>query len=56
VLALVFLHLDFWREQRVELDFGWMPEELAYRLAWMALAWLFLLCFCARSHGEGDDA
>jgi len=46
-LALLGLHLDFWRPQRVVLWFGWMPEELAYRLAWMALAWIYLVHVCA---------
>ena len=47
-LLLVLLHLDFWREQRVRLWGGWLPEELAYRLAWVLLAWLYLLFVCAR--------
>ncbi len=47
-LVLLFLHLDFWRVQRPKLWFGWMPEELLYRLLWMLLAWLYLLFFCAR--------
>lgn len=41
--VLLGLHLDFWRPQRAELYLGWMPEELAFRLLWMALAWLYLL-------------
>jgi hypothetical protein len=45
-LALVALHLDFWRPQRVVLYFGWLPEELAYRLAWMGLAALYLVFVC----------
>lgn len=48
VAALMLLHLDFWRSQRAALWFGWMPEELLYRLLWMFLAWLYLLFFCAR--------
>ena len=43
--ALLLLHLDFWRPQRPEIYFGWMPEELAYRLGWMILAWLYLEWF-----------
>ena len=27
---------------------GWLPTELAYRIAWMVLAWLYLLYFTAR--------
>ncbi len=40
---LVVLHLDFWRPQRVELILGWLPVELAYRLAYCLLAWLYVL-------------
>ena len=43
--ALFALHLDFWRPQRPLLYFGWLPEEMAYRLAWMLLAWIYLLYF-----------
>ena len=43
--ALVLLHLDFWRPQRAILYFGWLPEEMAYRLVWVFLAWLYLLAF-----------
>jgi len=42
-LVLLALHLDFWRPQRAVLWFGWVPEELLWRLAWMALAWIYLL-------------
>ena len=45
LLVLLTLHLDFWRPQRPELYFGWMPEDLAYRLVWMLFAWLYLLYF-----------
>ena len=44
-LLLIGLHLDFWREQRPVLYFGWIPEDMAYRLAWMVLAWLYLMYF-----------
>ncbi len=47
-LLLLVLHLDSWRAQRDVIYFGWMPEELAYRLAWMVLAWAYLLWFCSR--------
>lgn len=53
-LGLVALHLDFWRPQRVVLWFGWVPEELLYRLGWMALAWLYLLWVC-RALWRGSD-
>lgn len=59
-LTLLLLHLDFWRSQRPTLWFGWMPEELLYRLLWMFLAWLYLLFFCARiwrdDRGEGVES
>ena len=42
-VTLVLLHLDSWRPQRPRLYLGWVPEELAWRLAWMGLAWLYLL-------------
>ncbi len=51
-LLLLALHLDFWRTQRPELLLGWIPEELAYRLGWIVLAWLYLLFVCARLWGE----
>lgn len=56
-LILVLLHLDFWRPQRAVLYFGWLPEEMAYRLAWMGLAWLYLEWFTRRVwSGERLDA
>ena len=47
-LALLGLHLDFWRPQRAILYGGWMPEELAYRLIWMLLATAWIAWFCQR--------
>ena len=44
--VLLVLHLDFWRAQRAEVYFGWIPEELLYRLGWIVLAWLYLLFVC----------
>ena len=44
-LLLIALHLDFWREQRPVLYLGWIPEDMAYRLVWMVLAWIYLLYF-----------
>ncbi len=46
-LALVVLHLDFWRPVRDVRYFGWLPEELAYRLVWMLLATGFMWYVCA---------
>ena len=55
-LLLVVLHVDWWRPQRAEPWFGWMPEELAWRLGWMALAtvaltvlWVFTVDLVALS-------
>jgi len=28
--------------------FGWLPEELAYRIVWVLLAWAYLVFFCTR--------
>jgi hypothetical protein len=50
--VLLLLHLDFWRPQRVVLHFGWVPEELLYRVSWMVLAWIYLLYVCARHWRE----
>lgn len=47
-VALVLLHLDWWRPQRPVVYLGWIPEELLWRLGWMALAALYLVWFCAR--------
>ena len=47
-LALLALHLDFWREARPRLIGGVLPEELAWRLAWMGLACAYLFWFTAR--------
>jgi len=54
-LLLLALHFDFWRPRRPELWFGWVPEELLWRLVWMLLAFLYLSWFCTRvwkSEGE----
>ena len=56
---LIVTHLDFWRPQRPELYFGWLPEDLAYRLLWMLAAWAYLLFFTRwvwRDDATGDDA
>lgn len=55
-LALLALHLDFWRPQRVRLWLGWIPEEAAYRLVWVLLAWIYLLWFCSAVWKEDGDA
>jgi hypothetical protein len=44
-VLLILLHLDFWRPQRPRLYFGFLPEEMAYRIVWMLLAFLYLLWF-----------
>lgn len=55
LLALVVLHLDFWRGPRPGTVFGWLPEDMAYRLAWMAAAAIYLLYFTYRVW-DGDEA
>lgn len=42
---LIATHLDVWRPQREVLWFGWLPEELGWRLAWMTAAALYVLHF-----------
>jgi hypothetical protein len=54
-LALLVLHLDSWRPQRVAIHLGWIPEELLWRLAWMLLAWAYLFYIC-RFHWRTDEA
>jgi hypothetical protein len=51
---LLVLHLDFWRPRRPLLYFGWLPEELAYRVLWMVAASVYLLFFTARVWREDD--
>lgn len=51
-LLLLVLHLDFWRPTRPVLYFGWIPEELLWRLGWMGLAFLYLVFFCNRVWSE----
>lgn len=52
---LLVLHHDFWRPQRAVLWFGWLPEELAWRLGFVALSVLYLAFFC-RFVWREDDA
>ncbi len=52
---LLLLHLDFWREQRPVIYFDWLPEEIAYRLCWMMLAWAYMLFFCRYVWREDDS-
>lgn len=54
-VVLLVLHLDFWRPQVVRVHFGWLPEELLYRLCWMVLAWVYLLFFCSRIWREEGE-
>ena len=53
-LVLVLLHLDFWRPQRPRLLLGWLPEELAYRIAFIVLAWIYILWICQWIWREED--
>lgn len=54
-LALLILHLDFWRGPRPTLLFGAIPEELAYRLGWMLAAAAYLWFFTARVWTDEDE-
>ena len=54
-LLLLALHLDFWRPQRSELLFGWLPVELAYRVLFLVLAWLYMVFICSRVWIKGAD-
>ncbi len=54
-VLLALLHLDFWRPQRAELLFGWLPEELAYRVAYILLAWCYILWVCRFLWPAGPD-
>ncbi len=56
LVVLLALHLDFWRPERRDIYFGWLPEELAYRLVWIALAFLYLLHFCSKVWVRKDPA
>ena len=53
---LLVLHLDFWRPQRAVLYFGWLPEEMAWRLLWMIGAWLYLIFFTAKVWREEAES
>ena len=46
-LVLLALHFDVWRGPRPGIWFGWLPEELAYRLLWMLGATAYLWMFTA---------
>ena len=52
---LVGLHHDFFRPQEARLVFGWMPEDLVYRLVWMGLATLYLFWFTRYVWRSGKD-
>lgn len=54
-LVLLALHLDFWRPQSARLLFGWLPEELAYRIGTILLAWIYILWICSRVWREESD-
>ena len=55
LVVMLVLHIDFWRPHSATVYAGWIPEELAYRLVWFLLAWLYLLFFCARIWRGGDE-
>jgi len=54
LIALVAAHL--YRTTSTELVLGWIPMELAYRLVWMVMAWVFLLFFTAQIWGDGEES
>ena len=54
--VLVLLHLDFWRSPRPEPWFGWLPDELAYRVVFIGMAWAFMLFVCSRIWTEDVDS
>ena len=45
---LCLLHFDFWREPDPAARVGWLPLELAWRLAWMVASGAYLWWFTAR--------
>ena len=53
-LVLVVLHFDFWRPQSARLLFGWLPQELAYRIAYIGLAWIYVVWICRWVWREED--
>ncbi len=53
-LLVVVLHLDFWRPRGGLLLWGWLPEELAYRVAVLLLAWAVMLFICGRVWREDE--
>ena len=53
-VVLAVLHLDFWRPQSPRLLFGWLPEELAYRIVYIVVAWIYMLWICDRVWREED--
>ncbi|MEM6568751.1 MAG: hypothetical protein AAF957_10095 [Planctomycetota bacterium] len=55
-IALTVLHLAPWFEPRPRLVLGVLPEELAYRLGWMVLAFAYLVWFTASVWREEDGA
>lgn len=48
LVALLGLHFDWWRDAQAGAMVGWLPAEFAWRLAWMALAFVYLWWFTAR--------
>lgn len=55
-VVLFVLHHDGWRDDSDSaLLFGWLPQELAYRLAWMGGAFLFLVHLTSCVWKEGRE-
>ena len=55
-ITLTVLHLAPGFEPRPRLVLGLLPEELAYRLGWLALAFAYLVWFTACVWREEDEA
>jgi len=46
--ALLLLALHLLPAPTRILPESWLPPELLFRVAWLGLAWVYLLFFCAR--------
>jgi hypothetical protein len=63
-LLLTASHLGAWAGPRDGFVLGWLPDELAFRLVWMAAAVIYLVWFCravwrdepTAEDGEGPTA
>ncbi|MHC4948555.1 MAG: hypothetical protein ACYTG1_09865 [Planctomycetota bacterium] len=53
-LVLVALHLDYYRAGDGPLRWGWVPDELAWRVGSIGLAWAYILFVCRYVWREDD--